>query len=207
MNNSPARNLQARRNKSGTALLELVGISFIVIVMALISVNVGVLVFAAWLNDSACRDACRAAAQQGNSQDAQAAAVIACKQFATASGGVVGDPKVDFSASRFEYEIFPDDNGKPQMDKGPYVKVSTTLNSKLPAPVIISNVGFTDLLVFNQTYTFPLLEPDTEDKGDDNIDLALAKQEEDDLQKEADAATADGADDDIPAPPPPPPPP
>ncbi len=41
---------------AGTALLELVGITFIVIVMALLSVNIGVLIFAAWLNDSAARD-------------------------------------------------------------------------------------------------------------------------------------------------------
>ena len=189
-----------RRKATGTALLELVGISFIVVVMALISVNIGVLVFAAWLNDSAARDSCRAAAQQGNAEDAKAAAIIACKQFATASGGVVGDPKVLLEPSNFQFEIYPDEDGKPQMDKGPYVLVTTSLNTKLPAPVILSDVGFTDLLVFKQTYTFPLLEPDTEDGGDGEIDSAAAQQEEDDLIAEANSAAADGADEDIPAP-------
>ncbi len=193
-----ARKSRSRRPSNGTALLELVGIAFIVVVMALLSINLGVLVFAAWLNDSACRDACRAASQQGSSESAKAAAVIACKQFATSAGGVVGDPKVLLDSANFEYESYPDTDGKPTVSKGPYVRVTTSLNSKLPAPVILSNVGFTDLLVFRQTYTFPLLEPDATDTGDSEVDPALAQQEEDDLQKIADAAAAEGADVNIP---------
>lgn len=187
-----------KRKHTGTALFELVGISFIVVTMALISVNIGVLIFAAWLNDSACRDSCRAAAQQGNAEDAKSAAIIACKQFATAAGGVVGDPKVELDPANFTFEIYPDEDGKPQMDKGPYVRVTTSLVSKLPAPIILSDVGFTDLLVFKQTYTFPLLEPDTEDNGED-IDPATAQQEEDEMIAEANSAEADGADEEIPA--------
>lgn len=188
------------RNNAGSAILEVAGVGFIVVIMALISVNLGVLVFAAWLNDSACRDACRAAAQQCSEDDAKGAAIIAAKQYATTAGGIVGDPKVMLDAPYFEFQRWLDDEGKPQINKGPFVKISTSLVAKLPVPMIYNGVGFSDFLTFNQTYTFPLLQPATDDNGDEGIDPAMAQQEEDDLLKQDALAAAESQDVNIPLP-------
>ncbi len=186
--------------RAGSVLFEIAMLGFIVCAMAIICVNIGVLVFAAWLNDAACRDACRAGAQQSNETDAKAAAVLAAKNFATSNGGVVGNPIVLLDDASFEYERFPDAAGKPQMDQGPFIRVTTSLNAVMPAKVILTGVGFTDVLVFRQTHTFPLLEPGTTDDGSD-IDPSLAQQDEDDLAAAAAAAEAAGADESIPVPP------
>ncbi|MBX9685580.1 MAG: hypothetical protein K2X27_02690 [Candidatus Obscuribacterales bacterium] len=181
------------RQNRGSALFELCGVGFLLVTMALISVNVGVLIFAAWLNDSACRDACRAAAQQDTADDAKNAAIIACKQFATQAGDIIGNPVVLVDDAHFQFEPFLDADGKPQPELGPFVRVSTSLNTKLPAKVIYSDIGFTDQLVFQQTYTFPLLEPGPSDT-DDTIDDAAAQQAEDDLLDQTNTDNADGAD-------------
>lgn len=189
-----SKHITISRNTKGSSLLELSAMGFVVIIVAIMSVNIGMLVFAAWLNDSACRDACRAAAQQESEGDAKAAAVIACNRYATSSGGIVGDPKVMLEAPCFEFQRWLDDNGKPQLEKGPFVRVSTSLKARLPVPVIFNGVGFTDLLSFNQSYTFPLLQPASNDVGGDEIDPSLAQQEEDDLLQQDALAEAEGQD-------------
>lgn len=190
--NSRSKSILAVRQTSGSSIIELGGMGFIISVMAVICVNVGILVFAAWTNDAACRDATRAAAQQSNSENAQAAAVLAAKQFG-ADTAIIGHPVVLLDAASFKYETFPDDEGSPQHDKGPRVTVTTRLNTKMPCPFIYNGTKFTDVMAFKQTYTYPLLNPDYKDT-DDAIDPALAAQEEDSVGTESDSADADGAD-------------
>lgn len=187
--------IRGQRRKRGSSIIELGGMGFIISVMAVICVNVGILVFAAWMNDAACRDATRAASQQSSSENAQAAAILAAKQFG-ADTAIIGHPVVLLDAASFKYETFPDDEGKPQHDKGPRVSVTTRLNTRMPCPFIFNGTQFTDVLVFTQTYTYPLLNPDYKDTGDDDIDPALASQEEDSVGTESAAADADGADED-----------
>lgn len=147
------------RKASGNTLIELAAVAWIMPLAAVMSVNVGVLVFGNWTNDAACRDAVRAAAQQNNKQDAQVAALNAVKPFATSSDNV-SSPKISFTANDFEFETFADENGKPQMEKGPFVKVTTRLEAKLPAAIVYGDAGFTDKLVFKQSYTYPIINPD-----------------------------------------------
>ncbi len=192
------------KRASGTALIEFVALGFVLVVVALMALNIGVVLYVAWLNDSACRDAARAAAQQDTAEQAKAAAILACKQFATASGSTLGSPVVLTDDKHFTFETFPDENGKSQLDKGPFVRVSTSLKSGLPVPIVLPGVGLSSKIDFAQTYVFPVLNPGTEDL-DDDIDTALALQEESSADGEADAADADGADEETDglAPPPP----
>lgn len=186
-----------RLRGSGSSIIELAATGFILSVMAVISLNIGILIFAAWMNDAACRDAARAAAQQSNENNAKAAAVLAAKQFGSDSS-IIAHPVVLFSGDKFSWQTFPDDEGRPQPSKGPRVKVSTSLNTKLPVPLFFNgSVGFTDLIVFNQSYTYPILNPDQDDAGEPEIDPALALQEENLLEAEAAAAAAEGGDVDI----------
>lgn len=148
----------ANRNKKGSALLELAAIAWVMPVAAVIAVNVGLLVFGAYINDAACRDAVRAASQQTNASDARAAALRAIKPFATASN-VVSSPEILLTGDNFVFEPFLDDEGKPQTEKGPYVKVTSRLSAKLPCPVIFTVEGPTDKIEFKQSYIFPLLNP------------------------------------------------
>ena len=183
-------------------MLELAAMGFIIPGIALMCLNIGILVFAAWMNDAACRDATRAAAQQSNPENAKAAAILAAKQFG-ADTNIIGHPVVLLGADEFKYQTFADPEGKPDSARGPRVTVSTALNSKLPCPIIFNGIGFTDVIVFKQAYTYPILNPDYVDTGEPDIDPGLAQQDEDTVGQEVASSDADGADETIPAPPPP----
>ena len=58
----------------GTMAIELTGGSLFLIVLSLLFVDVSVMMLGFQVNDRACRDACRAAAQQSSSSQAIAAA-------------------------------------------------------------------------------------------------------------------------------------
>lgn len=175
------------RRKTGSAFIELACMGFILPVLAVISANVGLLVFAAWTNDAACRDAARCAAEQGNKSDAVVAAACAAKRYATA-GGILGNPKVLTEDNGFTYEPFYDKAGVPQLEKGPYVTVTTRMNAVLPLPMFVSDKGLTRFIVFKQSYTFPLMNPNQQDKSTPMFDPSLAAQEEDHIQKAIDQA-------------------
>lgn len=180
-------NSRKSRTQTGSAFIELAAIGFILPVVAIMVVNVGVLMFAAGVNDAACRNAARAAAQQTNPEDAKVAAASAAKQFAT-GGGIFGNPLVLQTKDMFEFETFPDKDGVPQVEKGPYVRVSTRLNTQLPAPIIFNGTGFTGLITFKQSYVFPIANPDQTLKSTPQFDPGQGQQEEDQLTKAAEAA-------------------
>lgn len=180
--------LKFRRHARGSSIIELGFIGVIMSAMAVVCVNVGLLVFAAWMNDAACRDATRAAAQQSTAEDAQAAAILASKQFG-ADTSVIGHPVVLTGPAEFKYQNFHDADGMPDHKKGPRVTVTTRLNTKLPCPVIWNGTKLTDLIVFKQAYTYPILNPEYKE-GEDSINDALATQEEDQLAADASAEDA-----------------
>ncbi len=178
-----------RRRNSGSAFIELACMGFILPVLAVISANVGLLVFAAWTNDAACRDAARCASEQGNKSDAVVAAACAAKRYATA-GGILGNPKVLTGETEFTYEPFFDKDGVPQLSKGPFVTVTTRMNAVLPLPMYVSEKGLTRFVVFKQSYTFPLMNPNQQDKITPMFNPSLAAQEEDHLQDAIEQAAA-----------------
>lgn len=146
------------RKQKGSTLIELAAVAWVLPVAAVMAVNIGLLVFGAYVNDSACRDAVRAAAQQNNKEDSRIAAYRALKAFRTATV-LVSSPQILLTGTNFEYEAFPDSEGRPQLEKGPYVKVTTFSNAKLPVPIVFGSTGFTNQIIFKQSYIFPILNP------------------------------------------------
>ncbi len=78
--------IPSKRNCSGSGLLEIVASMFILATAALIVVNIGVLVFAAWRNDAACIAAGRAAAQRTTADDAKQAAQLVLSNLPQVAG-------------------------------------------------------------------------------------------------------------------------
>lgn len=174
------------RSQRGSSIVELGAIAFIMPIVMLICVNVGVMVFAAYLNDSACRDAARAAAERGTASDAFQVANIVVKNHSATCGGLISslvllgaDPgPVASSTGAFEYNKFADPvTGQSQIDEGPYVKVTTQLLASLPAPIVFDGTSFTNQVKFRQSYTFPIVsssggsDDSTDDDGVEDVSM------------------------------------
>lgn len=184
------------RQAKGTALIELVVIAFVFPLVALICVNIGILAFAAWTNDNACKDAARIAAQQTNAKDAFAAAAISLQNYSNNAGGVAGAPKLvgakpaadQVTTGLFQYNIYPDPaTGAPQVNKGPYVKVTTELKTTLPAPIAFNGATFTNQVKFSTSYIYPIIAPEPQDNNEPEIETF----DPDDSQALADADNED----------------
>jgi hypothetical protein len=204
--NSSSQNsrLHVRRNRreSGSSFVELAAMSSVMVVVALLSVNICVVLFGAWINDAACRDATRAAAQRIVRADAIAAALAAARTYATASG-LLSRPEVLVDGANFQFETFRDAQGNPQPGKVPFVRVTTRMNVKLPAPVVFYGGKFTGDLTFNQSYIYPLFnlelsagndqdvasadDPDVSDPEGDSEDEEVAGAEGNDSVNGSDA--------------------
>lgn len=189
---SAGRTYNKLRSSKGSSIVELGAIAFIMPVVMLICVNVGVMVFAAYLNDSACRDAARAAAARGNASDAYQVANIVVKNHSATCGGLISSlvllgeepgPAGAASGESFEFNNFADSvTGESQIDQGPYVKVTTQLLASLPAPIVFDGTSFTNQVKFKQSYTFPILHKGGTDAGsdDDSVDDEIAIDDPDD---------------------------
>jgi hypothetical protein len=146
-----------KRSASGTVIAEFVPATIMLVLVALIAANLGLALFGAWVNDSACRDAVRAAAQQSTSATALAAAKVAVQSYH--SGSWFNGPTVAEDKNAFDYQTFPDKAGKPQRALGPYVTVTTTMQVILPAKIVYHNAKMTDHIDLRQAYTFPIMNP------------------------------------------------
>lgn len=138
--------------------MELASIAWIMPIAAMISLNAALAGFAAWVNDAACRDVARAAAQQPTKERALVAAGRALKAFVTRNNYTTS-PELLLDDSNFNFEIFADKDGKPQLEKAPYVKVTTKMDVRLAVPVLYASDGFTNKLEFKQSYSYPILSP------------------------------------------------
>jgi hypothetical protein len=129
-------------------------LSVLFVVLAILSLDVGYLIMGSELNDVACRDAARAAAEADNYatslQLAQAAVVSH-----TADGYFVTQPQVN--ASLFQYQDF---SGSPPANTSPYVSVTTSCNVRVPAPIFFLGSSFmaSDTMQFSKTYVFPIVK-------------------------------------------------
>ncbi len=148
------------------------GSSFIEVGIA--SVAMGVIVFLAmdayvWmqafmLNDLACRDACRAAAQaQGNTNTvasyktaAQNAAIRELTLHSVARP-YIGNPT--FVTGGFVWQDYGASNGgaMPGVPQTPYVRVQSSMNVNLPVPVLMPGTMVAKPLVFQRSYSMPIV--------------------------------------------------
>lgn len=153
MNNNRRQNHLPRPGK-GHNLIELAMLSLLFVVIALLCLDVGYLILGSQVNDRACRDAARAAAQADNSYTALQLAQAAVAPH-KGDGYYVGSPTVDRSS--FTYEDF---GGNPPPNTSPYVSVTTNCSIHLPAPVLFAGSRFGNFsgLQFSKTYVFPIVK-------------------------------------------------
>ncbi len=140
------------RSQRGSTIIEFSCVGFIVVVAALMVLDCAVCLFGASSNSLACRDAVRVAAQQSTAERAKNAAIASLKQYKHTSLSMTA-PELSDSGDDFMYETYPDANGKPQVDKGPFVKVTTTSTVKLPVAV-----GVNENINLKQSFIFPIIK-------------------------------------------------
>lgn len=146
--------LANKREARGSSIIELGMLSVLFAVIAVFCVDVCFMLVASQVNERACRDAARAAAQADNylsSLQLAQAAVASHK----ANNMYVSDPSVD--ASLFVYQDF---GGNNPASVSPFVSVTTTTNIQVPAPVFFMgmNMGPNGVMQFTKTYTFPIVK-------------------------------------------------
>ena len=154
------------RNATGMSSVELVCALVVLVPVALFAVNIGFLALATFINDAACREAARAAAQQRNADAAYGAAVAAVQSFKIA-GGLAGSPQV--VQLQFEYFPNPDQPDVPlkmrdlkqtptdNLAMAPFVAVTTRLDVGVPAPMIVGLNRVSNHLDLISSYSFPVL--------------------------------------------------
>lgn len=142
-----------RKDRAHTAI-ELGASAFVLAVLAIFCADIGVLLYGANVNDRACRDAARAAAQTSSQQAALAAAEASLSAYAV-DGYYLKDLILDYDS--FVYEDF---GGSAPPDQSPFVVVSTSLTAKIPAPVLFFGASFgkDGEHNFSRTYTFPIVK-------------------------------------------------
>jgi hypothetical protein len=167
------------RTQRASAIVDLVLCFILLVPLALMAVNIGFMAVGTFINDSACREAARVASMQSSITNAYAAASTAVKTFS--GSGPIGNPRV--TSLSFNYNI--DDLKKlpiditslsaTNIDKAPYVKVSTSLTATTPAPFLLNGNSLATQIKLKSTYTFPILyaiDPDpnnqSSDSGSDN---------------------------------------
>jgi len=142
--------LSKYRNTSGFSFIEVAISSFLVMILAVIAINISILVFACAVNDKACRDAVRAAAQQPNAAKAQNFAIASIKNHKT-DGFFISQIQL----TNFNYNDF---NGAPPPGQCPLVQVTTSVDVTLPAPLIFFGTSLTNKMKFSQIYTSPIIK-------------------------------------------------
>lgn len=149
---------QGLNRSNGLSLAETAASCFVVIFVMILSIDVWMLITAVQINDSACRDAARAAAQSSDSTTATNLAYTAVASHAQSSSAFINPPSID----NFQYQDYSS-NTPPLIPQGstPFVTVTTTcqVHPIIPLSVfgalIIDNKG---IITFSQTYTFPLVK-------------------------------------------------
>src|SRR5271170_6394370 len=114
------------RNPNGSLILELTAVTFVFSFFAVLAVHVGVMIFGAFMNDTACRDAARAAAQGKTiAQATQLAQAVLVSHQQTNS--FLTSPNLQ---TPIVYQDFGGNPPNPQTS--PYVQVTTRTTANLP---------------------------------------------------------------------------
>jgi len=150
-------NVSRKRNRKGGAFIEISISLSLMIVLAALGADITLMTFAMFLNDKACRDAARSAAQQTTSAGALQAAQVQLKVHAT-DGNFVSQP-VLVSQSSPDF-VYNDYGGNPPANESSYVTVTTAVNIKLPAPIFFWDQTFmpSGTMQFIRRYTYPIVK-------------------------------------------------
>ena len=149
-----------QRNSKGTATIELACGSLFLVVLSLLAIDITILMLGFEVNDRACRVACRAAAQQSDSNKARTAAEAILKSHKT-DGFFLTQPILKTGQGQFVYNDF---GGNP-LAGNPTVTVTTEIECRTPVPLNFCGSSFahdgvswvSDKFKFQKKYTFPIV--------------------------------------------------
>lgn len=146
------------RSRRGFSSVEVSISCALMICVVALALDLTLLNFATAMNDAACRDAARAAAQCNNSASALQAAQIQMKMHAT-DGFFISQPTLTSTSSPdFVYEDYAGDAPE---DTSPYVTVTTSVNVRMPCPIVFFGSSFYGpggTIVFKRQYSFPIIK-------------------------------------------------
>lgn len=149
---TPVTHPQTRRSARGGLIAELAGCCFFFVIFSLVSTDIGVVLYGAFVNDRACRDAARAGANGEDLTQARRLALAALKAHRQQLS-LVTSPALQ------EDCVYEDYRGEPPPGRSPFVRVSTTSTATMPFfPLSILGCTFgTGRVEFFQTYTYPII--------------------------------------------------
>lgn len=142
---------QQLRTTKASALVEMACSSVFLIIFAIFGAYLATLILCAQINDTACRDAARAAAETQDSTQANAAATTVLTSFETNA--------TFMTTPTLKSLVYEDYAGNPPAETTPYVTVTTASDAKIPfAPMTLfgGQIG-NEQYTFTQTYTFPIV--------------------------------------------------
>lgn len=147
---------------AGFGFAEIIASSFLIFIMLIFSLDAWFLITAAPMNDYACRDAARAAAQAGDATTAKNLAQAAIQSHATQASYFVTAPYLDLNS--FVYNDFGVSTGNPTQPPANTAASVTVTTRCVVKPIIPLSFfgsilfGGEDTVQYAQTYTFPIVK-------------------------------------------------
>lgn len=142
------------RGLAGHVSIELAVTIVFFTVFAFLTADLGYVLYGAYFNDRACRDAARAAAQTSNLTDAN-------RKINAVLRSHRGNPALMSGPSLEGPIVYRDFGGTPPPQTSPFVTVTTTTRINLPlAPITFmggATFGQSGRVGFTQSYTFPIV--------------------------------------------------
>ncbi|MBA3993687.1 MAG: hypothetical protein C0469_09185 [Cyanobacteria bacterium DS2.3.42] len=162
--NKHVRNSDKTRDENGSSFIEVGIASVAMAVIVFVGIDGYVWMQAFMLNDMACRDACRAAAQATSPTSTAAAYKTAAQNAATrelqlhsVSRPYIGNPT--FVPGGFVWQDYGASNGGPlpPIPQTPFVRVQSRMNVNLPMPIFMGQSMGSGALVFQRSYSMPIV--------------------------------------------------
>ena len=141
---------RTNRGQRGSAAFELAAGALITIGIVAFALNVCFAMLSYSINDHACRDAARAAAQAPSAAQAFIMASNIVKSYNSNNGLL--------SPITVRSVLYTDFSGNPPAGQSPFVTVTTTSNATMPAPIeFFGKTLFGSSIPVSKTYAFPII--------------------------------------------------
>lgn len=150
---SATPNQQLARNARGSLMAELMCTIPLMSAVGLFMLNTGAFFYGACINDTACRAAARAAANCSSQEEAVQAAQEAIRTYQSSSSLYT----VSIPPNSVTYQTFSIPGKGPDLDKGPFVKVTIRTQVKAVVPIDFHGATSPEEVKFEQSYTYPIL--------------------------------------------------
>ncbi len=152
------------RDENGSSFIEVGIASVAMAVIVFMAIDGYIWTQAFMLNDLACRDACRAAAQSQGTTNTVLSYKTASQNSAireltlhSVSRPYIGNPT--FVPAGFLWQDYGASNGGPMpaAPQTPFVRVQSSMNVNLPMPIFMGQSMGSNALVFQRSYSMPIV--------------------------------------------------